>query len=764
MKKNKLLVLFSILACFCLAFAKAQYQNATPQELSDHLAQLQAKKNDPNQRLKIGIVLSGGGAKGLAHIGTLKVIDSLGIKVDYIAGTSMGAIVGSLYASGYTGKQLDSIFNTINFDDIISDDIPRNAKTFYERLSKERYAVTLPIKKFKAQLPSSLSKGQNIYDLLSRLLSHVKEVKDFRELPIPFLCVATDITTGEEVVLESGYLPRAVNASGALPSLFAPVKIEDRLLIDGGVTDNYPIDKLRERGIDIIIGVDVQDDLKSLDELNSALDILSQINNFRTINAMKVKAPQTDVYIMPDISKYSVVSFDKGRKIINEGAIAARKNAAQLSLLSTPGYQKPAIKNKDQDSIYLNEIRVSGIKNYTRSFVLGRFKLKTPGMVSYKDLSNGINNLQATDNFKKINYKIISEKEKTVFEIEVEESEINNYLKFGLHYDDLMRSAVLINLSSKNLLFNSDIISADIIVGDNLRYNLDYYIDKGRYWSIGLHSEYIGFEKSVSASFVEQVANIGPLGVNSLALKYSNWTQQFFLQTQIDRSINLRIGAELKTLDIDTETLVTENPLDNITKFSEGTMGGIYGKMLLDTYDNAFLPSSGWRVEGDFNLYLFNSEFGEQFNQFSIAQIQAGHAHSFGNLTLRGIAHVGITIGDTNNSAMEFFLGGYGSRKIDNIVPFYGYDFISFGGNSMAKLLLEVDYEIFKKNHLTFGANIAGAQDNLFNQVEWINRLTRTGYAIGYGMETFLGPIEVKYSFSPQQSNSQLFVNFGFKF
>ena len=159
-----------------------------------------------NDSLKIGLVLSGGGAKGFAHIGVLKVIDSLGIKVDYVAGTSMGAIIGSLYASGYSGKQLDSIFKTLNFDDVISDNLPREAKTFYERDNSEKYAVTLPFDKFRIKLPSAISGGQNVYNLLTKLTLPVSEIHDFKKLPIPFFCIATDIETGEQVVLDKGNL------------------------------------------------------------------------------------------------------------------------------------------------------------------------------------------------------------------------------------------------------------------------------------------------------------------------------------------------------------------------------------------------------------------------------------------------------------------------------------------------------------------------------------------------------------------------------
>lgn len=271
---------------------------------------------EPQQEdLKVGLVLSGGGAKGLAHIGALKVIEDSGIRVDYIGGTSMGAIIGALYASGYSARQLDSIFNELDFNTLIQDDIPRSAKTFFEKDASEKYAITLPFDKFQISFPSGLSKGQNVYNLLSKLTAHVNTISDFNKLPIPFFCVATNAETGKAVILNKGYLPRAITASGALPTIFSPVIINDSLLIDGGVVNNYPVDEVRAMGADIVIGVDVQDSLRSRKKLKSAFDVLVQINNYRTINDMVEKRNRTDVYIQPNIDDFTVVSFNEGRKI-----------------------------------------------------------------------------------------------------------------------------------------------------------------------------------------------------------------------------------------------------------------------------------------------------------------------------------------------------------------------------------------------------------------------------------------------------------------
>ena len=268
---------------------------------------------------KVGVVLSGGGAKGLAHIGVLKVLEEAGVEVSYIGGTSMGAIIGGLYASGYSAKELDSIFNEVDADALLQDYTPRSSKNFFEKRNDEVYALTLPFKNFRLGFPAALSKGLYNYTLLNELTNHVRHVRDFSKLPIPFVCIATDIETGEEIVLKYGVLPDAILASGAFPSLYYPVEIDDRLLIDGGITNNYPVEEVRKMGADIIIGVDVQDGLKTRDQIKGATGVLVQINNYQMIEKMEEKRKQTDIYIKPDITAYNVIAFDQGREIINQG-------------------------------------------------------------------------------------------------------------------------------------------------------------------------------------------------------------------------------------------------------------------------------------------------------------------------------------------------------------------------------------------------------------------------------------------------------------
>ncbi|NNK20767.1 MAG: patatin-like phospholipase family protein, partial [Flavobacteriaceae bacterium] len=254
------------------------------------ICQVNAQQIPMEEAPKVGLVLSGGGAKGMAHIGALKVIEESGVQIDYIGGTSMGAIIGALYASGYSADQLDFLFRSSDLANLIQDNLPRDAKTFYEKENSERYALTLPFNDFKLSFPQGLSSGQNIYSTLVRMLYHVKDIRDFNELQIPFFCIATNVETGKEVLLNSGFLPEAILASGTFPSLFQPAEVDGQILIDGGVLNNYPVEELRAMGADIVIGVDVQHGLRDRSSLASATDILLQINNFRTIKDMQRKS------------------------------------------------------------------------------------------------------------------------------------------------------------------------------------------------------------------------------------------------------------------------------------------------------------------------------------------------------------------------------------------------------------------------------------------------------------------------------------------
>ena len=728
--------------------------------LNFSLLSLISYSQDTIPRKKIGLVLTGGGAKGFAHIGVLKVLEAAGVKIDYIGGTSMGAVVGGLYASGYNASQLDSIFTNTNFDELIQDYIPRTSKSFYEKRNDEMYAISLPFNKFSLGVPLSLSKGLYNYSLLTKLTHKVRHVRDFNKLPIPFLCIATDIENGEQVLLNSGYLPQALLASSSFPTLFSPVIINNRVLVDGGVSNNYPIDEVRKMGADIIIGVDVQDDLKDRNSLKEATRILVQISNLQMAQGMKEKIKNTDIYIKPDIKNYSVISFNQGAEIIKKGEESAFEFFDQFKKLA----ENNPIENKEnlkciKDSISFSQISINSLKNYTRAYVVGQLGFKQDVKISYDDLKKGINKLNASGNFSNISYEINPIKNSDQLDLNLTESKNKTFLKFGLHYDGLYKSGILVNFTRKKTLFKNDVLSLDVILGDNFRYNLDYYIDNGFYFSFGFKSRYNQFNKNVSSDFaVGQLFQ--QLGINTLNIDYYDFTNQAYLQTIFAQKFLIGAGIEHKYLKIATKTLQ-----NTASVFDSSNYGSVFGYLKYDSFDNHFFPRKGWYFNGDAQSYLLSTDFSGDFNNFSIIKGDVGFAKTlFKKVTFKLQSEAGFSVGEKSVPYLNFVLGGYGYNTINNFRQFYGYDFVSIAANSYIKSIATVDYEFYKKNHVNLAANFANAEDGLFSNGNWLSSPEYSGYAVGYGLETIIGPAEVKYSWSPELSKSFLWFSVGFWF
>src|SRR5438309_6800309 len=273
---------------------------------------------------RIGLALSGGAARGLAHIGVLKVLEQAGIPVDVIAGTSMGSVVGGLYAVGYSAAQLDTIVRGQNWFRLLTDPVDRRDLPIDRKPAADRLLLTLPIYRGGIQLPKSVVPGQRIWELLTRLTWSAHGIHDFRRLPIPFAAVATDLETGQAVVLDRGFLPDAIRASMALPSVFAPVELGGAVLIDGGVVRNLPAQDARALGADVLICSDVTDPLEPRDSIVSLVDVLVQSVSFRVWDSEAEQRSKCDVLILPDVRGFSTFGFTRASEVIALGEVAAR--------------------------------------------------------------------------------------------------------------------------------------------------------------------------------------------------------------------------------------------------------------------------------------------------------------------------------------------------------------------------------------------------------------------------------------------------------
>ncbi|MCI2229308.1 patatin-like phospholipase family protein [Polaribacter sp. MSW13] len=709
---------------------------------------------------KIGLVLSGGGAKGFAHVSVLKEIDKAGIQLDYIGGTSMGAIIGGLYAAGYSGLQIEEIIKKTDFLTLIRDLLPRSSSPFFDKEYGEKTAITLPVNKGKIGLPKAVSKGQNVLNLLLELFDSTDTITDFSKLTVPFFCIATDVETGGEVLLEKGSLPLALRASGSFPTLLNPVEIDGKLLVDGGIANNFPVSIMKSKGMDIVIGVDVEGKLFKKDKLNSVVSILNQIVSYTMYSKSKEEKEKLDVYIRPDILDYNVVDFDKQDEIFKKGeAEAAKFSEVFKALAAKQIHKKPKAHLKiNREKRVISKINIDGIENYTRAYVLGKLKIKLGDSISRNEITKRIYLLSATKNYERIEYKFIKNKDKTYqLNFLVEESKENASIKLGAHYDLLYRSGILLNYNQKHLLSNNDLFSLDLILGDNLRYDLSYFVDNGFYLSYGFRSRYNHF--SANSKFkpvLTQYPNI-----NNANIKYTDITNQFFIQTTFDRKFALGLGIEHKHINASTETVTFNNhslTIDRSNYFNA------FGYLKLDTYDKKYFETQGYFADLNFKWYVASSDYNNNFDSFAQAKGSLGFATTFGDkFTFQMKSEAGFTLNSSGVDIFDFYLGGYNQNYINTFFSFYGYDFAELSDKSFIKSEFNFRYNFAENHYAMFIANFARLDTNVFRDIELFKDVY-SGYALGYSYNTLVGPIELKYSWSPDNKQSYWLFNLGFWF
>jgi len=284
----------------------------------------EAMSQNKYARPKIGLTLSGGGAKGLAHIGILEAIDSAGLKIDAITGTSMGSIVGALYAVGYSGDSIEKIARKLDWDLMFSTSPQLSAISIEEKGEFDKYALEVPFEKGKFRIGKGIIEGQELWLKFAEVFAPVYNINDFLKFSIPFRCIATDLETGEAVVLDHGDIGTCVRASMAIPSVFTPVQYEGKTLVDGGLVTNFPVLNAKEMGADKVIGVNLNKGLDKAEDLQSPVDILLQICFYKDALYFQKNRDACDIYILPELKDYSSGSFSSSDSIIDIGKETAK--------------------------------------------------------------------------------------------------------------------------------------------------------------------------------------------------------------------------------------------------------------------------------------------------------------------------------------------------------------------------------------------------------------------------------------------------------
>ncbi|WP_160290246.1 patatin-like phospholipase family protein [Flavihumibacter solisilvae] len=723
-----------------------------------------------NPRPKIGLTLSGGGAKGLAHIGILKAIDSAGLHVDYVTGTSMGAIVGSLYAVGYSGDSILQIARSLDWNQLLSNRSSLQAFIMEEKPEYGRYALELPMLNRKFSLPLGLLEAEELWLKFNELYIPAYGITDFSKLSRPFKCIATDLATGEAVVLDKGDLVSAVRASMAIPSVFTAVSSGNRKLVDGGLIRNFPVSDVRNMGADIVIGSSVSSGLLAAEKITSPIQILTQIAFFKEAELNKQEIALCDYYINHPVDNYSAGSFSNSDSLIEIGLAKGqeyypyfKRLADSLNAIYGPSKQLtfPAIEKK----ITIRNILSDSLKFISNAFLRKMLGLKEGEAYSVKEMEEAIRQAYGTRYFNRIYYQLepVSPGEADMKLVAIENAPVA--AKFAINYNTLSNFMLIANISARDFIGKATRTSVTVGLSENPRLRLE-------------HTQLFGMNKVplawISEMYLERQEfslsqDYRPFGVYRESSYYLDSRLQFAFKRRSATSA----GIHIERVSLKPRTISVQD-IDGRNLYFQA-----YAKYEYNSHDRLFLPRRGSYVMIE-PSYIFGQNpdavfksggvpilnidsLGIDFKSFFRLRIQARKVvqlHPRHHLTITG---EGAANFNTTQFLFHDFLVGGMLPIMRNQVSFTGLQDASVRANSLLKGGINYRYQFT-------GSLYAAATFNLMyhsflkEEFDDFNNNLLSGYGLTLGIDSPIGPLEFSFMYSDQSNVLKNYVNLGFRF
>lgn len=741
---------------------------------------------------KIALVLSGGGAKGLAHIPLLQKLDSLGIVPDLVVGNSMGSVVGGLYAMGYSGDSIANMTKGINWERLIGGRVEMQNVSVEEKTEFNRYLVEFDWIDGQIKLGKYLLNDQNIRQYIATLTYPSYTIDDFDKLQIPFRAVTTDIVNGKEVVLDSGSLAFAIRASMSIPGVFSAVPYKDILLVDGGLLNNFPVDVAKNLDADIIIGSDVGDGMMNKEKLESIPSLLFQTGMLSS--HLKNPSNRALCSILIDHTKhltFSTGDFQKGEQIYEEGKLAVADNLSKLVALSDRlkkfnqrKVQLPSI----EDKIILDTIVYNKIGKTNLALVKARTNLETNKVYTRQEIVDGINRAMGTTIFSQITFEPLIKGDKLGLQLNGFERS-KHEVKGSLHYDTYHGVGVIVNYTGRNILGAASRLLFSLDIAEQPRFRIqnqkNFGGDRNWWW----RTEMVG------QRLKQQVYTSGEK-VNDMRDRY------FYFDNQINRNITSMtsyVGFSLNYQNTNLKPTVDPRLNENIFKLRSYAFNAIQfnAHYIYNTFNDAFFATKGASLKASIGKSIYN-DINVQFSDANVAQEKGSTSNyiKFGfNYEKRFPLNNSATaiIGASGNFIVldrskkndvsftnfglgaKYFLGGnlLNPRSDNYILP--GLNEGELTVSQFTKLNLGIQYN-FKTSlyvipHLDFATvgfkDINDYYKNIFNaKGQWQNSdevsfLLSSGVTLGYN--SILGPISFDFSWVNDVEKIRLFFGVGFQ-
>jgi len=701
-------------------------------------------------RPKVGLVLSGGAARGLAHVGVLKALEEQGIHIDAIAGTSMGAVIGGLYASGYKIDELEKLALGIDWKEALSD-APEREDVPFRRKQDDRDFLVKQKLSFRDDgslgLPLGVIQGQNLALLLESLLAHSSDIRDFDKLPIPFRAVATDIVNGEKVVFRKGHLPQVIRASMSIPAVFAPVEINGQLLVDGGMVDNIPVEVARDMGVDMVIVVDIGTPLRGRKQLNTVFDILNQSITLMTRSNSEVQLASLkpdDILIQPALASYGTTDFGRALDIINAGYRATQVMEKRLAgLRQSTDVQLAEARTAEERTPVITAIKIENDSKIGDSVI--RYYIRQPvgEPLDLGRLQRDMGTLYGLDYFDQVQYRVVHKGQERTLVISARGKRSGtDYLRLGLNLSDDMRGDSAFNIGASYRINGINQLGAEwltrVQLGDKQELYSEFYqpLDAGSRYFV---APYI----NARSQNVEAILDNDPIA------EYRLERYGFGLNfgRQIGNSGEIRVGVGEAWGEANVR--IGDQDLPS-TSFNEGFYDIKYS---FDSLDNVYFPHSGEDIALSVRQFEPGLGSDERYRQW---EFKLDKALSSGPDTWILGGRYGRTLDTANVVTSSFLLGG--ARQLS------GFREDAISGQNISLMRAVYYRRLTPRSYLPFdfplyaGASLergrAWNNDNEFDS-GYINAAS-----IFIGFDTPLGPLNFSYGFNDDDQKA-LYLNLG---
>ena len=742
----------------CMCFRKLRLILVLIVYLSAFYAKAQPPATDqPRKRPSVGLVLSGGGAKGFAYIGLLRVIQEAGLRIDYIGGSSIGSIIGGLYAIGYHPDTIAKMIRGQHWDNLLKDITERKYVAYEEKGVGEKTLVTLPLKNKKLGL-GSLYQGQEIDLLLNRFFSPAFNVQDFTKLQTPFLCIGTNLFTGEEVILNKGFLPMAIRASMSIPGYFEPTDYMGYYLVDGGVVNNYPVKEVKEMGAEIIIGGDVQSGLYSTrEQLASITAILDQITSFSRVRANEIGDSLTDLKVRIKMT-YGMMDFDQYDSIMAVGERIARMHFNEIKALadSLNAIEFKPLKKYNTSpltSIKVDSLIIRGNKKMRDGYFKSIFGDLQHRQVPIDELEKDIRLTYGSGYFDRVSYELEYRQGKTDLVINAVEGGPGE-VSAGVYYNNDYGISLTLAGAFRNILGPNSKLFADVNIAINPRIRALYLQGFGGQGSFGASAEYYTFKIDTYNK-----------SVKTNRLNLTDYKGSTFFNYNFRNMVNLKAGFEYEYFRFRQDIVIDSAylPFENFSSY-----GNIFISLKADTRDRICYPRTGIKASLRIEYVMpFSKNWSQElFSNSAIINLKfEDNIPLSRRFVLQPGLFAGAMLNNTGTPPIQhtFGLGGLTSDNyIESFVPFTGLQFVQEFGYYSLVGRLKLQCNVYKKLYLNLRGDAGGNElsfSGLFAQRNFL-----VGYGVTAGYDSFIGPMELSVMSSNINPGVMVFLNLGYWF